>query len=33
VLFNASDVPSDDRINYVVDIVVQHLLGAYRRAA
>jgi AcrR family transcriptional regulator len=33
LLFNASDVPSDERINHVVDIAVRTFLAAYRRAA
>jgi AcrR family transcriptional regulator len=33
LLFNAGDVPSDERINYVVGIAVRTFLAAYRRAA
>jgi AefR-like transcriptional repressor, C-terminal domain len=33
LLFNAGDVPSEERINHVVGIAVRTFLAAYRRAA
>ena len=33
LLFNASDAPTDERINHVVGIAVHTLLAAYRRVA